>query len=129
MSKLKSIIDCLVFCGKQIISLRANRGEDWRPGDDDSNVPDCNPGNLLKLLEFRQLAGDASIGRRFHSHGGGQEVLYTSPAIQNDLLACCADVVREQVLEDIRAASFFSVLADEAVNSSNQSKCPSLYNS
>ena len=85
------------FCGKQNISLRGHRNEDWRPGSDEK--PDGNPGNFLALLHFRSEAGDASVSRPFHVIGGaGRPVLYTSPEIRNELIACCGDVMREELL-------------------------------
>ena len=121
--KLKAILDVIIFCGKQNISLRGHRNEDWRPGSDEK--PDGNPGNFLALLHFRSEAGDASISRPFHVIGGaGRPVLYTSPEIQNELIACCGDVMREELLREVRKAPFFAVLADEAVDSANIEQMP-----
>ena len=56
--------------------------------------------------------------------GGGRQVLYTSPKIQNELIECYAEVVQEELLDEVRRADFFSVLADEAVDSANIEQMP-----
>ena len=75
--KLKGILDTIVFCGHQNISLCGHRNERIIVSHDgqgaERNVSliqkeDGNPGNILALLEFRAKSGDASIIRDFHLH-------------------------------------------------------------
>lgn len=42
--------------------------------------------------------------------------MYLSPAIQNELIECCAIDIRETLLKEVKEAKFFSVLADESVD-------------
>ena len=51
---------------------------------------------------------------------GGHEVSYTSPQIQNELIKCCGDSIRDKVLMDVRNSPFFTVLADEATDAANR---------
>lgn len=56
--KLLSILKCVVFCGKQNISLRGHR-------DDDKILEaagsDHNPGNFKALLNLRVESGDKTL--------------------------------------------------------------------
>jgi hypothetical protein len=65
---LRSIISCIIFCGKQNIALRGHR---------EHNNEECagnNTGNFLSLLKFRVEAGDeliatyANVQKMRHTH-------------------------------------------------------------
>ena len=76
-------------------------------------------------MKFRHEMGDPAMKEAFHmTPGGGIQVLYTSPKIQNELIECCAEVVQEELLDEVRRADFFSVLADDAVDSANIEQMP-----
>ena len=139
--KLKSIIDCIIFCGKQNISLRGHRNEvlNLQNSEDDSangeetlitlvRKEDGNPGNFIALLEFRAQAGDKAVVRDFHvssaSGSGGRKITYCSPKSQNEIIECCGDYISEAVLSRVRKAPFFSVLADEATDCGNLEQMP-----
>ena len=53
-----------------------------------------------------------------------QNAQYTSPQIQNDLISCTGEWIRNQLLAEVRNAKFFSVSADEAADSSNKEQLP-----
>ena len=65
--KLRSIVETVIFCGRQGIALRGHR-------DDHTHVesnPLSNHGNLLALLQFRVQADDhASFGSSFGGSSG-----------------------------------------------------------
>lgn len=100
--KLCSILECIIFCGKQNIALRGHRNETIEhmvlQADQAESVPgdvvlfndeSSNPGNFLAQLEFRAKAGDAAILRDFHLHAsgtGGRRVHYCSATSQNELI-------------------------------------------
>ena len=42
-----------------------------------------------------------------------------SKTIQNDIIACCGDHIREKILTEVRKAKYFSILADEVADVSN----------
>ena len=118
--KLLGLISTIEFCGRQNIALRGHRSETWNPSSDE--LPDSNPGNFLALLQFRHEAGDLSVQQDFHTIPGcgSHSTTYRSPQVQNELVECCGEVILESVLEEVRAAPFYSVLADEAADVSNQ---------
>ena len=47
---------------------------------------------------------------------GPNNALYISHQIQNELIQTCADVLKEQIICEVRRASVFSVLADETAD-------------
>ena len=120
MKKLESILSCVEFCARQGIPLRGHRELDFSPDPD--HMLQRNPGNFLALVRFRSLAGDISLRRDFHqsSQSRGYQTTYLSPRIQNELIKYMGDELREKLLEEVRAAPCFAVLADEAADHSNQ---------
>ena len=45
--------------------------------------------------------------------------MYTSKETQNQLIQICENIIRNKILRNIRAAKFYSVIADEATDSAN----------
>jgi len=44
----------------------------------------------------------------------------TSKTIQDQIITDCGEIVRSSVLKEVRSASLFSIMADEATNASNK---------
>ena len=112
--KLKSIVETVIFCGRQGIALHGHR-------DDHTCLKDLqhtNPGNFIALLDFRINSGDTVLAD--HLKSCGRNAFYTSKTIQNQLIAICGKIVLSSILEEIRAASLFSIMADEATDASNK---------
>ena len=111
--KLCSIVDTIITCGKQGISLRGHRDD---RKDDESN-PHANHGNFLELLKFRARGGDEVLEK--HLQNSDRNARYTSKTIQNELITICGDMIRNCILNDVRQAKFYSIIADEASDSAN----------
>ena len=112
--KLKSIAETIIFCGRQGLALRGHR-------DDltcQEAAPHANPVNFVALLDFRINNGDEILGE--HLRTCGRNALYTSKTIQEQMIAICGDVVRSSILQEIRSAPMFSIMADEATDVSNK---------
>ena len=125
LRKMRSIRETIEFCGRQNIPLRGHRNERLSfEADDPTTVLERNPGNFLALLRFRAMAGDDQILEDFHVNGPGPRITYTSPEIQNDLIDCCGAYIRTAVLNEVKQAPFFTVLADEAVDASSKEQMP-----
>ena len=111
--KLKSIVETVIVCGRQGIPFRGHR--------DDSpaiqQTPLANPGNFFALLHFRAQAGDNALKEHLENPKGNAR--YTSHVIQNQLITICGDLIRNKLLESIRTARFYSIIADEATDSAN----------
>ena len=112
--KLLSILKTIVFCGRQSIPLRGHREQ--------SDHHLSNPGNFRALLDFRIGAGDAVLADRFKTAPSNAQ--YNSPQIQNELIACTGEWIREQVLQEVRNARLFSVCAEEAADCSSKEQLP-----
>ena len=109
-----------MFCAKQNIPLRGHRHESGWSISGSENVHE-NPGNFLALLRFRADSGDAALACNF---SGSRVVNYQSPRIQNEMLTCVGDWVRENILKEVREQLFFSICADEAADCSNKEQMP-----
>ena len=53
-----------------------------------------------------------------HLQSSAKNARYTSKMIQDELITICGDMIRNRVLDDIRQAGFYSVIADEAISDS-----------
>lgn len=96
--KLYSILKAIIFCGKQNIPLR---GHAEHPGTG------TNPGNFLALLNFRVDAGDHVLAN--HLDNAAHNAQYKSPQIQNDLISCVGEWIRNEIIQEVITARFFSV--------------------
>ena len=111
-----SIVDTIIFCGRQGIALRGHR-------DDSKHLTQsslANHGNFLALLRFRVDSGDKVLADHLSSSHQHQTALYTSKTIQNELIQLCGDSIRSIILNDVRAAGAFSIMADEATDAGNK---------
>ena len=55
-----------------------------------------------------------------HLKNCSRNASYISKTSQNDLISCCGQFITELVVRKIKENQFFSVLADEASDCSNQ---------
>ena len=101
------------MCGRQNIPLRGHR-EDSKHLEDKTN----NPGNFQTLLNFRIESGDEILKGHFET--ASKNATYSSKTIQNELIFCFGKYIRETIVEEIKQAKFFSLIADEASDSSQK---------
>lgn len=57
---------------------------------------------------------------RDHLENAPRNTTYTSPDIQNQVINILGDYVRQKILSKVRAARFFTVIADEVTDCSNK---------
>ena len=103
---LKSIVECILYCGRQGISFHGHR-------DDATASPNCNKGSLI---EFRALTDP--VLRTFLDNAP-RNARYTSKTIQNELIEICGNYVREVMNSAVYNSGYFAVIADEVTDSSN----------
>ena len=103
MQVLTSIVKCLELCGRQGIALRGHR--------DDSTSQELNQGNFKVIVDFRIDAGDDVLKK--HVETSSKRATYLSKTSQNQLLDCMGEAILEAIVEDVKAGTFYSVLADE----------------
>ena len=84
---LRSIIKCIIFCGRQNIPLRGHRSESSPYSGENNFATSGNPGNFQCLLQFRMDAGDVLL--QDHFSNADKNAQYCSPTIQSDLIAAC----------------------------------------
>lgn len=97
--KLRSIVSTILFCGRHDLPLRGKIDE----------------GSVFKdLLHFRVDSGDEIL--KNHLESGAKNSLYISHQIQNELIEICSDVLKSKIIEEVKHASAFSVLADETAD-------------
>lgn len=104
------IIETVIFCGEQEISLR---------GDEDSGMlslekPEKNDGNFRALLRFRANSGDLHL--KDHILNCKKNATYISPKIQNEILEACGTLIRNYIVKEANSSGFFSILADETLD-------------
>lgn len=75
----------------------------------DESSESHNPGNFLSLLNLLDKRNSIPSSERLQSSSAS----YTCPDIQNELLEISAGLVLEQITEQISAAGYCAVLADE----------------
>lgn len=101
---LSSIIETIIFSGRQDIALRGHRDA----GPIKANSPPENDGNFRSLLRFRIEAGDDTL----HNHLKTSTFSWTSPQIQNELIEICGNIILDKIIAKVRRAKYFSILAD-----------------
>lgn len=103
---LSRIIDCIKFCGEFELALRGH----------DETTSSKNPGIFRGLINFT-----SALDNVLNEHLNSASVFKgTSKEIQNDLLDCMLQVSKERILEEIRAADFVSIIADETTDVSTK---------
>lgn len=106
---LGSVVKTVMLCGRQGLALRGHR-------DDGVLNPD-NTSNFNALIEFRIESGDEIL--RKHLQSCSPTATYISKTTQNNLIQIIADQIRAKLVDKIKSAVHFSLLADEATDSSN----------
>ena len=111
--KLRSIIKTVV----QNIALRGHR-------DDTSHIEEAsgNPGNFQAPLNFRVEAGNKVLANHFTN--GLRNAAYCSKMIQNEIIKVLGTYIQDKIIAEINEAGAFSLLADEASDSSNKEQLP-----
>lgn len=97
---LTSICKVAVFCTRQDIGLR---GHIECEGS-------LNRGNFLEILDVMASENPVLRKRRENSPGNAK---YTSKTTQNDLLKAASAIIVKQIVEEIKKAEFYSIIADE----------------
>lgn len=114
--KLASILKVIVLCGRQNIALRGHR--DNITDLESDKLTTEKHGNFWALLNFRVGSGDAVIGE--HLATASCNTTYTSSVIQNQLVDVAADQIRQKILDRVKRAVWYTVIADEVTDASNK---------
>lgn len=106
---LKVILDIVLFCAKQDISLRGHRETD----------EDLNKGNFLELFEF-MCKYDPEIKARLDELPRNATLM--SPDMQNELLMSAASLLLRKIKDEVHETSgtYYALMADEYKDASKR---------
>lgn len=96
---LKSLVSCISFCGSYDLPLRGKTSVD---------------GVLQGLINLRIDAGDVQLQN--HLERAKKNANYQSVQIQNELINICGDIVRDEIIEKVKQAEAYTILADETAD-------------
>ncbi|CAF3312579.1 unnamed protein product [Rotaria sp. Silwood2] len=68
-------------------------------------------GNFRALLRYRVHTGDSVLEN--HLSTASKTATYISKTTQNELIEICGDLIREQIITEVKHATFFTVIGDE----------------
>ena len=114
--KLASILKVILLCGRQNIALRGHRDNITDLENDTLSTE--NHGNFWAILQFRVDSGDTVIGE--HLATAARNATYTSSVIQNQLVDVLCHQIRQKILDKVKRATWYTVLADEVTDISNK---------
>uniref|UniRef100_A0A3Q1FDQ5 DUF4371 domain-containing protein n=1 Tax=Acanthochromis polyacanthus TaxID=80966 RepID=A0A3Q1FDQ5_9TELE len=96
---IKTVAEVLLLTATQNIAQRGHR---------ETEEVD-NRGNFLEILEMI-AKHDPVVQKKMK---GKQNAKYTSSVIQNEILECLANTVREEIIQEVKESEVFPVIADE----------------
>lgn len=106
---LRSIVDTVMLCGKQNISLRGHRDT-----FSDDTLTVSNKGNFLAILQL--MASNDSL-LQTHLNSCPRNASYTSNTIQNEIIDIIGDQIRTSMTECLsQDDAFFAIIADEVTD-------------
>ena len=96
---MKRLIDLTCTLGNQGLAFRSH----------DESEGSVNRGNFVELLHFLTMYDPVIQGHLAHS----TVFKGTSPDIQNDLIKCIGDFMRDKICEEVEAAPYIAMQLDE----------------
>ena len=101
---MKTVAEVLLLTASQNISqLGHHEDEDTAAGEE-------NTGNFLAILQLI-AKHDAVVAERIAE--GPKNAKYTSKDIQNEVIGIMADLVRDQIVDELKESRYFSIAVDE----------------
>ena len=74
--------------------------------------------NFIERLNYKVRGRDKDLGKHLESYS--KNASYISKTTQNELIECCGQIIKESLLQDIKESQYYSVIADEASDTSNK---------
>ena len=114
---MTSIVDTVVLCGRTGCALRGHRDDSqyYPPIGEYSKV---GVGNFIEFLNFAVRRGDSSLKK--HLTSSPKNATYISKNSQNEIISCFGKVITSEIISSIKAAKFFTIIADECSDSSGK---------
>lgn len=98
---IKLIAKAVLHCGRQCQALRGKVENDNKK----------NPGNFLATLKL--LADSEPLLKQHIEAPSKKNAHYMSPHSQNEVIAIIGDMIQSSIVQEIRTAKFFTIMADE----------------
>ena len=76
-----------------------------------------NPGNFIELVHFRAET-DSTLEKYLNK--APLNAKYTSKTIQNQMISIVGDHILSEIIQQIKSAKFYSLIADELSDVSNK---------
>ena len=95
------------MCGRQCIAL-------WGHRDDRTASQFGNKGNFLALLDYSMKSGNTVLAEHLKTADGNAR--YTSKTVQNEIIDCIGEHIREGILNQVKEAKWYSLLCDEVMD-------------
>ena len=114
----KPIIDCILFCDRTGIAYRAYRDDSKYHSPVGEYATESGVGNFVELLNFAVRRGDIVL--RDHLENCQKNASYISKTSQNQLGDCCGKVITNSIIEKVKQAKLYSIIADECSKSSSK---------
>lgn len=108
-ARIKPIIEAILLCGREEMSLRGHRDFGELKIDDSS----LREGKFRAVLKYR-AKGDAALRESLEK--SSKRETYISPKIQNEIISNINTIMLDKLVSKINKAGAFSVLVDETTD-------------
>ena len=115
--RLAPIIDTVILLGRLGLAFRGQR-DDSQFHLNLGEYSSGGVGNFVEVLNYRVRGRDLVLEN--HLRTSSKNASYISKTSQNELINCCGNYIKDILVKEIKENRFFSVLADEASDCSNQ---------
>lgn len=65
-------------------------------------------------MRYVAESGDKDLAE--HLATSQKNALYTSPQIQNAMIDICGEIIQHKIIDEVKKAQLFAILADETTN-------------
>ena len=112
---IESLFKVVLLCGMQGLALRGHRDDhiEW----DEEREESGNQGNFTALVRFRAETDEIL---KKHLHNAPRNAKYMSKTIQNQLIDIIGQCIQMEILDEVKDAKFYSIIADEVCDVSNK---------
>nr|XP_026694590.1 zinc finger MYM-type protein 1-like [Ciona intestinalis] len=107
----KIVIDTVKLCGRQNFALRGHRDSGPLSVNDGDFESGINEGNFRALLRYKVSSGDKIL--LDHIKTSPRNATYISWQVQNEIINLYESNIRQCIVNKVKDAVFYSVLADE----------------
>ena len=113
----RSIIDTIIFLGRQGLPLRGHR-DDSQYHPDVGEYSTGSSGKFIEILNNRVIGEDKDLEKYLESYS--KNASYISKTTQNELIESSGQIIKKNLLQDIKKSQYYSVIADESSGTSNK---------